>query len=138
MDMQIVALDMGPFTVSEEITDNDLQSEMQLKIGAVLKYRPANDNIGTMVNIAFESNNKELLIFGVMLTMHVEGWDAMINGKSDEEIKKISVPIWDKALTFAAGILAEKTKATKMSQAFLPSVDCEQFAAIVKIEKESE
>lgn len=136
MNMQIVAFNEGRFEIAEDINKEELMnSEISLGFSPVLKYRKHNDVVGALLNIEYKAGDKQVLFFGVVVSVYLEGWSEFkAQNPSKEDIVTKLAPMWDLVIGFVRGLLAEKTKNTTFEELFLPIINIPSMLESLQIE----
>lgn len=136
MNMQIVAFNEGRFVIAEDMRKEELMnSEISLGFSPVLKYRKDNDVVGALLNVEYNTGEKQLLFYGVVVSVYLEGWSEFkAQSPSKEEILTKLTPMWDMVLGFVRGLLAEKTKNTTFDELFLPIINVTNMLESLQIE----
>lgn len=136
MNMQIVAFNEGRFIIADDINKEDLmKSEISLGFSPVLKYRKDNDVVGALLNVEYNTVDKQVLFYGVVVSVYLEGWSEFkTQNPSKEDIITKLTPMWDMVLGFVRGLLAEKTKGTTFDELFLPIINVTNMLESLQIE----
>lgn len=137
MEMRVLAYNEGKFIISKDLTADSIKGkQVQINIAPVLKYRDEDDVVGALLNIDFSLDEKTILFLGMVVSVYVKDFRALLNELGLDRIKKELMPLWDVALGMARGILTEKTKGSPLEHQFLPVVDLERFADVAVLVKE--
>lgn len=120
----------------------DFKSAMQQKsigmgVGANLLLSDTKDILGMLFSVNMKYNEAVVLSYSVILTFMVKDWSTEVNGKSDDEIKKLPGvdEMLDMAVGFLRGSMYVHTKNSPLEGLTIPVLSIPELKKNLKVKK---
>lgn len=120
----------------------DFKSAMQQKsigmgVGANLLLSDTKDILGMLFSVNMKYNEVVVLSYSVILTFMVKDWSTEVNGKSDDEIKKLPGvdEMLDMAVGFLRGSMYVHTKNSPLEGLTIPVLSIPELKKNLKVKK---
>lgn len=106
-------------------------SEDTLSVNMMPRMESVEENddvLALILSVRYQLGEKDVLKYGGVVLFLAEGWKKL--KEKEEYFNQFKVEIWNQALGFFRGVLAEKLKGSLLEQMFLPQMPEEDIEGI--------
>lgn len=137
MEYKILDYNEGLFELNSEFEfSKDSETEISLMIAPVLLYRDDSDIVGLQFTVFYRSDETEILKFGYVATIAVNGWGDIVSGGMASDVVATELKeAWDEVLQHGRDVLNAKIQNTPLKDLSIPDVPMDSLKKIVRIVK---
>lgn len=128
MDFEIQKYQEGIFRLNENIkADTNLPTiDITVSMQPVLKYMPGQDIVGMQLTLHYSYETEELLTFGFILNVKMEGWSAFAETSPDKaDVVEQTYNAWSAVVNYGRGVLKGKLEGKYVYDLTVPIIPIE-------------
>lgn len=137
MEYKIEGFSEGVFELNESFSiPNGIETEVLLHMLPIIFYRQDSDIIGMQLTLLYRAKDTEILKYGYIASVKVNGWQQIVSEGNDVEfIANELKEAWKSVVNYGRGVIQTKLNSSKCKGLIIPDIPLEFLKKTLKVKK---